>query len=75
MKKIIKKTPISLGGKDFFEILIEDDSMGDNCPCNLCFYSKYPYGDFDLEPSCSDIHGCTMDGNRYCLIEPILTNK
>ena len=72
MKKPIKKTPISLGGVDFWEILIEDDSIGDMCACDLCFYSDYPSFNFDLMASCFDIHGCTMNGNRYFLIEPIL---
>ena len=71
MKKPIKKTPISLGGVDFWEILIEDDSIGDICACELCLYSDCPSFDFDLMASCNDIHGCTMDGNRYFLIEPI----
>lgn len=71
MKKPIKKTPISFGGGDFYEILIEDDSIGDNCPCDLCMYRDYPSFDIDLMASCTDIHGCTMKGNRYFLIEPL----
>lgn len=75
MKKTIKKTPISFGGTDFFEILIEDDDWSDCSACELCFYNDYPSFDIDLMASCVDIHGCTMQGNRYFLIEPILTNK
>lgn len=75
MKKPIKKTPISLGGVDFYEILIEDDSMGDNSACELCFYRDYPSFDIDLMTPCYAVHGCTVQANRYFLIEPILTNK
>lgn len=71
MRNPIKKTPITLGGVDFYEILIEDDSIGDDCACELCLYSDYPSFDIDLMASCVDIHGCTMNGNRYFLIEPI----
>lgn len=73
MKKIIKKTPISLGGVDFYEVLIEDNSIVDNCPCQLCLYSDFPSFDIDLLASCSDIHGCTMNASTYFLLEPIFT--
>ena len=73
MKKILKKTPISLGGVDFYEVLIEDDSIVDNCSCQLCLYTDFPSFDIDLLASCCDIHGCTMNSNTYFLLEPILT--
>lgn len=73
MKKIIKKTPISLGGVDFYEVLIEDDSIVNDCPCQLCLYSDFPYFDIDSLASCCDIHGCTMKADRYFILEPILT--
>lgn len=75
MKKPIKKTPLSFGGVDFYEILIEDDTMGDNCACDLCLYSDYPSFNLDLMASCMDIHGCTTYSNRYFILEPIQTNK
>ena len=76
MIKPIKKTPISILGADFsptdyLEVLVEDDSLGESCCCDKCFYWNYPAYDSDLLASCSDIPGCTRQSNRYFIIEPI----
>lgn len=73
MKKIIKKTPITLGGSDVYEILIEDDSIINCTCCDLCLYRGSISFDLELMASCIDVHGCSMNPNRYFISEPILT--
>lgn len=72
MRNPIKKTPISLGGLDFYEVLVEDNSIEDGTCCDLCLYSDYPSFDIELNAYCAEIHGCTMNSSRYFILEPLL---
>ena len=67
MKKILKQTLITINGTDCLELLVHNDCILAESPCDLCWYTYYNPSP-DLLASCSDVHGCTQDINLYFVV-------
>lgn len=64
----LKKTPITINGKDYLEVLVQDDTCPSNHCCDLCYYRDYEPS-IDLLATCCDVHSCGQRWDTYYIIQ------
>lgn len=67
--KELKRTPITYAGKDWWEVLVEDDDLGECAACDLCIYDGY-----QGEDNCQDVHGCLRSPHTYFILAEFDSN-
>lgn len=63
MLKVLKFNHVTMFGRDFDQILVEDDNIPEDVfACDLCLFKDAPSN------GCSLIHECTNKRNAYWLL-------